>query len=181
MVVVRPARANDAPLLSAFFVRAWKEAGPGALGFTGATDEAIAEISSESFLSMRLKSPNARMVVAEYGGRIIGFASIRAKAAGAGELTGIVVLEGATGKGLGTRLLRKACQAAAKMRHRTLEVKTEVLNRRAIDFYKKNGFTETGRSSVKVGRTTVPVQVLEVKLERKAASRSALLGRPHRR
>lgn len=42
-VQVRPARPNDVPKLSAFLIEAWKEAGPGALGFTGATEEAIRE------------------------------------------------------------------------------------------------------------------------------------------
>ena len=63
--VVRPARLNDDTRLSAFIIRAWKEAGPGALGFTGATDEAVGEIASVGFLSKLLKSPNVRVFVAE--------------------------------------------------------------------------------------------------------------------
>ncbi len=163
-IEVRPARMNDAALLGAFFMRAWKEAGPGALGFTGATEGAMEEIVSEEFLSKRLGSSNTRMVVAEKGGEILGFASLRRKGDGTAELSGIVVLESAAGRGLGTKLVRKACQTAMKLGFERLTVKTEAFNQRAIGFFKKNGFTESNKASEKVGRVNVPVQVLEKKL-----------------
>jgi ribosomal protein S18 acetylase RimI-like enzyme len=159
-VVVRPARLNDVSKLSAFLTEAWKEAGPGALGFTGATDEAIREIASEEFLRKRLASPTVHMVVAEEGERIIGFSSIRRVEERAAELSGIMVLESATGRGIGTRLLRKSLEAARKRGFRTVSVKTEVVNDRAIGFYKKAGFTESGKTAEKVGRTKVALRIL---------------------
>lgn len=161
---VRPARLNDAAPLGAFFIQSWKESGPGALGFTGATDEAIKEIASEDFLKRRISSPNTRIVVAERGGRILGFASIRRLEERKGELSGIVVLESETGRGLGTRLVRKALDAAAKTGLRSLIVKTEVANARAIGFYEKNGFTRTTKATERVGRTSVSIQVMERRL-----------------
>jgi ribosomal protein S18 acetylase RimI-like enzyme len=163
---VRPARPNDAARLGEFLLEAWKEAGPGALGFTGATEGAIKEIASEEFLSRRLSSPNVRMVVAEFGNRFLGFASLRTLGGGSAELSGIVVLQSAAGEGIGTRLLRKACDLAAKSGLAAVAVKTESFNRRAIGFYKKNGFVETGRTMEKVGKSKVPVQVLEKSLHR---------------
>jgi ribosomal protein S18 acetylase RimI-like enzyme len=166
-VVVRPARENDAVPLGAFFTRAWQEAGPGALGFTGATDGAIKMISSEEFLLRRLTSPNVRIVVAERDKEILGFASIRAmEKKEEAELSGIVVLEGASGLGLGTKLIGKACESTMKLGFKRLVVKTEALNHRAIGFYKKNGFTESTKIFEKVGRVKVPVLVLERKLGR---------------
>jgi len=164
--VVRPARFNDAEGLGAFFMRAWKESGPGALGFTGATDEAIKTISSVEFLTQRLHSPNVRIVVAEKDRKVLGFASVRAKAKREGELSGIVVLESAAGVGIGTKLLRKASEAATKMGAEHLTVRTEAVNQRAIRFYKKNGFTESGKAFEKVGRAKVPLMVLEKRLRR---------------
>jgi ribosomal protein S18 acetylase RimI-like enzyme len=149
---------NDIPRLSSFFLKAWDEAGPGAMGFSGATDEAISAIASPDFLEKRLMSPNTRMVVAEETKEVIGFASLRlGKEA---ELSGIVVLQKATGRGIGTRLLRKALDVARKRGYHRLSVKTEASNARAIGFYKKAGFTESHRTNEGVGRDRVPVQVL---------------------
>jgi ribosomal protein S18 acetylase RimI-like enzyme len=161
---VRMARRNDARPLGEFFTEAWRESGPQALGFTGATDEAIREIASEDFLTMRLTSHNTRIVVAEGGRRILGFASVRGLGDKNAELSGIVVLKGWSGRGIGTRLIRKAIDVARKQGFREINVKTELFNKRAIGFYKKNGFTESGRITEKVGRMKVPLQVLERRL-----------------
>ena len=158
--VVRPARRNDAGPLGAFFTQSWKEAGPGSLGFTGANESAIREIASEEFLTKRLSSPSTKIVIAEREGRILGFASIRGVNQWEAELSGIVVLESESGRGFGTRLVRKACDAAVKLGCTRLTVKTEVVNARAIGFYRKNGFVEVRRRTEKVGRTMVPVVVL---------------------
>ena len=159
-VAVRVARGADARALGAFLTRAWQEASPGALGFTGATDDAIREISSEAFLAQRIASPKVRILVAEVDGVIAGFASLKAEPPRNVELSGIVVLQSASGTGVGTKLIRKSFLVAAKLGFRSLTVRTEIFNRRAIEFYKKNGFAETAREVEKVGRTKVPIQVL---------------------
>ncbi len=168
-VVVRPARKNDVAQLGAFFTRAWKEAGPSALGFTGATDEAVKAISSEEFLLQRLRSPNIRIIIAEGNREILGFASIRTTGKREGELSGVVVLENASRMGLGSKLVRKACESAAKLGLEKLVVKTETFNQRAIGFYKKNEFMESEKTSEKVGKVQVPLLVLERKLLRRPA------------
>ena len=157
--VVRPARPSDVKGLSAFFVRAWKEAGPGALGFTGANDEAIREIASIEFLAERLRSPTTQLFVAEEDAGIVGFASLRSHDKEC-ELSGIVVLESAAGRGVGTRLLRKATDTAKRRGFGSVLVKTEVANARAISFYKRNGFTETEKRTEKVGGIRVPLLIL---------------------
>jgi ribosomal protein S18 acetylase RimI-like enzyme len=142
-------------------MEAWKESGPGALGFTGATEESIREIASEGFLVQRLASPSVKIVVAEANERILGFASSRVTDPRGAELSGIVVLKEASGKGLGSKMLHKACNLVAKAGFKRIVVKTEAFNKPAIEFYKKNGFNETSKTTEKVGRTKVPVQVLE--------------------
>ena len=161
---MRDARRSDAAALAAFFMQAWKEAGPGGLGFAGATDEAIKEIATEKFLLQRLMSPSMKFAVIEREGRILGFASLRMRSQERAELSGIVVLQDVTGQGLGTRLLRRVCGMAVKLGVRRLEVKTEVYNEVAIGFYKKNGFAETRKTTEKVGKANVPLQVMEKRL-----------------
>ena len=91
----------------------------------------------------------------------MGFASLRTEGALKMELSGIVVLQGESGAGIGTRLVRKALGTAARLGSRAVTVRTEAVNRRAIGFYKKNGFTETGRTTAKVGRSRVTFLVLQ--------------------
>jgi ribosomal protein S18 acetylase RimI-like enzyme len=163
-VVVRVARKGDAVPLGKFFLQSWKEAGPNALGFTGANEEAIKEIASKEFLTNRLSSSNTKIMIAEKRGEILGFASIRGMDQGEAELSGVVVLEGESGQGLGTRLVRRACDAAIRVGSTTLMVKTEVFNTRAIGFYKKNGFVEVKKTTEKVGRRRIPMMVLQKEL-----------------
>jgi ribosomal protein S18 acetylase RimI-like enzyme len=163
-LVIRPARPNDVSKLSAFFIDAWKEAGPGALGFAGATDEAIKGIASEEFLRKRLATPTIQMMVAEEERRIIGFSSMRRVEAREAELSAIVVLESAAGKGVGSRLLRKAVDAARKRGFNSVRVKAEVTNERAINFYRKAGFTESGKAVERVGGARVALRFMVKRL-----------------
>ena len=80
------------------------------------------------------------------------------------ELSGIVVLQSFAGRGVGTRLLRKASDAARKSGFRNMRVKTEQANERAIEFYKSNGFNETGRLTEKMGRVKVSLLALSKRL-----------------
>jgi len=163
-LVVRPARPNDISKLSVFFLEAWKESGPGALGFAGATDEAITEIASKEFLRKRLATPTIQMMVAEEGRRIIGFSSARRVGAREAELSGIVVLESVAGRGVGSALLRKALDAARRRGITSVLVKTEAANERAISFYRKAGFTESGKAVGRVGGTSVALRFMEKRL-----------------
>ncbi|HYB75433.1 MAG TPA: GNAT family N-acetyltransferase [Nitrososphaerales archaeon] len=124
------------------------------------------EIASKEFLASRLASPNARIVIAERRGEILGFASIRRTSQREGELSGVVVLKGESGRGLGTRLVRKACDVALRTGIFLLTVKTEASNARAIGFYKKNGFVEMKKTTEKVGRRRIPAMVLQKGLRR---------------
>jgi len=161
VAMVGIARLRDAPSLGAFFREAWKEAGPNALGFTGATKEDIDEIASVEFLTKRLSDPSVRFVVAKRGGKVLGIASMRKLKGGTAELSGVIVRESETKMGVGTRLVRRAIKEATRLGIAKMIVKTEVLNERAIKFYTKNGFVVKGKSTVKVGKTRVAVQVLE--------------------
>lgn len=163
-VVVRPARPNDAAKLAAFFTEAWPQAGPAALGFAGANEGAMGEIAAEEFLRRRISSPVIRTTVAEEGRRLVGFSSVRKVEARKGEVSGVVVLESHTGRGLGTRLLRKSLEAARKQGIDSIVVKTDLRNERAVRFFKKSGFTESGKVAGRLGGSRVELRVLEKRL-----------------
>ena len=155
------AKVADAQKLTAFFHQAWEEAGPTALGFTGATDETIREIASEGFLEERLSNPKVKMYVVEDKGRIVGFAATRRVDENTIELSGIIVLESATGKGIGTALFEKVVLSAKQRGFGKIVVKTEVFNERATGFYKKMGLAETSRTTEKVEGKPIELMVLE--------------------
>ncbi|HYB06898.1 MAG TPA: GNAT family N-acetyltransferase, partial [Nitrososphaerales archaeon] len=68
------------------------------------------------------------------------------------------------GKGIGTRLLRKAMEGARRRGFGSILVKTEQINDRAIRFYKNAGFVESGKDIEKVGRVKVQLQILVKRL-----------------
>lgn len=158
---VRKATADDVRKLSAFILEAWQEAGPGALGFAGATDEVIRELASEPTLRTLLANPAVRILVTDEAGDIVGFSSLKRVDSGTAELSGIVVLQSLVGRGLGTELFEKARAFAATEGYVRMVVKTEVINDRAIAFYKKLGFIETARVAEDVEGTEVRLLVLE--------------------
>jgi len=162
-MITRPAGADDVKKVNTFFLEAWKKAGPGALGFAGATDESIQKIASEEFLRVLLSDPAKWLFVAEEDHRIIGFASLRENEEDKEkiELSGIIVLSGYEGKGIGTSLYQEALRTAKDLGFRRMVVKTETFNERAIGFYKKLGFIERGTKVETIDGTNVSLVVLE--------------------
>ena len=160
-MIVRRAGSNDSNSLSTFFIEVWKEAGPGALGFTGATEESITKISSEAFLKKVLTDSATPIIIAENAGKVIGFSSLRMIDRNRAELSGIVVRENFTGKGIGSHLFEKAKEVAIDAGCEKIVVKTESVNNRAISFYKKLGFWEIGIVDEVVEGSRVKLMVLE--------------------
>jgi ribosomal protein S18 acetylase RimI-like enzyme len=140
MMKVREAGQEDVERLIEFLHKAWKEAGPGALGWTGATEETIRHIASYGFLSNLLEREDTRVFIAHDDGRVVGFASNRMAGDGLVELSGIVVLESLTGVGIGGRLLEHSIEAAKEDGCTEMVVKTESFNERAVNFYLRKGF-----------------------------------------
>jgi len=158
---VRAAGLDDLHRLSVFFLEAWKEAGPNAPGFAGATDEAIHELASEQFLRSKLTDPTLRIFVAEDADRVLGFASLKRIEPGATELSGIIVLQSLVGRGIGTELFVKAREFAAAEGYHRVVVRTEVLNKTAIAFYRKLGFVKAKETVEDVEGTKVRLVVLQ--------------------
>lgn len=157
---------RDVKEIRAFFLEAWRQAGPEALGWAGATESNIQEISSESFISSLLSKPEVRLIAFSQNGRIVGIAVNRKMDdEGAVELAGIIVQQNTVGKGIGTELLKSAVSSAKELGFHSMHVKTETNNQNAIAFYKKNGFTEQGEGEEEVDGRLVKVVNLRLNLK----------------
>jgi len=147
-----------------FLLEAWKEAGPEALGWTGATEESIEEIASEAFITALLSRPMTIVLAAQEGGRIVGVAVLRGLVAGSTELAGIIVLESRTGGGVGSSLITAAKERAQAAGAKEIVVKTEAVNDRAVGFYQHHGFRLEKRARENVHGTPVDLVTLRMKL-----------------
>jgi ribosomal protein S18 acetylase RimI-like enzyme len=141
-MIVREAGQEDVESLAEFLRKAWKEAGPGALGWTGATEETIQHIASHGFLSNLLERDDTRVFIAVNEGQVVGFSSNSRISDELVELSGIIVLESMTGVGIGGRLLEHSIEAAKGDGYEAMMVKTESFNERAVNFYLRNRFRQ---------------------------------------
>jgi ribosomal protein S18 acetylase RimI-like enzyme len=112
-LTVNVATPDQAKRIGEFMLEAWHEAGPTALGWTGATESNIASISSEKFLSELLSNPACKMFICEdEGKKIVGFALNRKITEENVELAGIIVLQDSLGRGIGSALIMEAKKSA---------------------------------------------------------------------
>jgi|Deesub1362A_J573_1020465.scaffolds.fasta_scaffold00012_128 ribosomal protein S18 acetylase RimI-like enzyme len=132
------------------------------LGWSGATDEVIEELTSKDVIREILVQN--MVYVAEIEGTLVGFAALRLLDDEGGELAGIMVMERYTGRGVGSELFRNVLEAARKAGLSRLIVKTERDNIRAISFYKKMGFKLVKETVEKVADSEVAIVILSLDL-----------------
>lgn len=144
---LRPALASDAPALGLLamhvFVDTYATAGIRA----DLAREALAVHGPEAF-ARNLADPALRVLVAEHGDAVLGFAETRRDAAaGAVELTRLYVLPSAHRQGIASALIdaveaRERASGAAELWLTVWDG-----NAKARAFYAARGFAETGSSS----------------------------------
>jgi dTDP-4-amino-4,6-dideoxy-D-galactose acyltransferase len=161
IVEAREATADDVGDIATLLRRLWAAAGPDAPGYAGATDAGIEELAQPPAIEERLGRPDRRMFLAGDEDDWLGFAATRRIDAARCELAGILVLEEATGRGVGSALVAAAVARARIDGATQMIVRTEVGNDRAIAFYRSAGFTPTEETVEMVGDTPVPVVELE--------------------
>ena len=161
---VAEAALSDVSSLREFILEAWKEAGPSAWGWTGATETSVQELASMDHLRELVLNPGVKVLLAMDGERVIGFAVNRKVDEIMAELAGIIVSEGSTGKGVGTALIKAAMKAASEQGFRDVTVKTEVFNERAIGFYEANGFRRAGLTTEVVEGRGIDLVILKRRL-----------------
>lgn len=142
----------------------WDEAGPNAPGFSGATEDVIAEIARPDAIRARIGGPERRMFVAYRGETVVGFAATRARDDTEIELAGIVVLQSMVGTGIGTPLVEIAVRTSRDLGYSKMTVSTEVDNERALAFYEARGFHRTGESTAEVEGAEYAVSNLSLDL-----------------
>jgi GNAT superfamily N-acetyltransferase len=149
--------AADVAAFAAFLREAWRQSGPGALGFAGASDQVIAELTAPEAVLERIGGPERRLFLAKEEGGVVGFAATRRIDMATVELAGIVVLAAMSGRGVGTRLVEEAVESARGEGYRNMIVRTELVNEPAKAFYEKCGFTAARRTTEQVEGSTVEV------------------------
>jgi ribosomal protein S18 acetylase RimI-like enzyme len=154
------ATESDTAAFARFFLAAWREAGPKAPGFAGATEEVIAELTTVEAVRARVGGPDRRMFLAWHARRVVGFAATKRICDDSVELSGIIVLESQAGLGIGTALVEAGMAAARQDGYREMIVKTETTNARARTFYERTGFHAVGVESEQVGADLVEVSRL---------------------
>jgi ribosomal protein S18 acetylase RimI-like enzyme len=164
MMIIREAKQEDVESLIEFLLKAWKEAGPGALGWTGATEETIRHIASHGFLSNLLERDDTRVFITLHEGQMVGFSSNRRIDDELVELSGIVILESMTGVGIGHRLIEHSIEAARDDGYTKMVVKTESFNERAVNFYLRNGFRQEATKEEEVEGSNVELVELVLPL-----------------
>ncbi len=98
------------------------------------------------------------MFLAKEGERVVALAANRRIDDETVELAGIIVLQSLLGRGIGSRLLNAAVDAAHHDGYTRLNVMTEADNERAIAFYKAKGFA--------LSETTEEVEGVRVRVQR---------------
>lgn len=140
--------------------------GPSALGWTGATDENIKEIASDSFLHELVNNPNVKVFVGKTGDKVIGFCALRKIDGQTIELAGIIVHQDQQGKGIGSNLFKSAKQKAVELGFTTMIVKTESTNQWALSFYKTKKFMEQKQIVEELNNTKTNLSILKLDLRR---------------
>lgn len=101
---------------------------------------------SDAMMREELASPHGHYIALEQGGRLIGYAGLRAPAgARDGDVQTIALDETARGRGLGRALLRTLLSKAHERRVREVFLEVRDDNPVARGLYASEGFVEAGR------------------------------------
>jgi ribosomal protein S18 acetylase RimI-like enzyme len=134
--------------------------------------EVLEHLSTDA-LSSLLADPATVFIIAEAAGHMIGFAQITLGATHAlagpeasAELSRLYIHESATGKGLGTRLLRRAESLVAERGVAALWLTAWAENQRALAFYSSRGYEDLGADLYDYEDDRYEVRIFARKLDR---------------
>jgi ribosomal-protein-alanine acetyltransferase len=103
------------------------------------------KLSRRSFLRL-VRSPSAAFLVAASGEKVLGYAAVLLRrGARSARLYSIAVDAREAGRGIGSRLLDAAENAARGRKAQHLHLEVRIDNPVAIRFYRQKGYRETGR------------------------------------
>jgi ribosomal protein S18 acetylase RimI-like enzyme len=161
-VTIRPARSDDAEGISTVHSASWRSTYPGVVP-QSYLDDMHPEKTVERWRDAAAgKHPGAHLLVAEEGGKIIGFETYgpaREPAFGyAGELYAAYFLPEAMGKGLGTEMMKTVVRDLAAQGLNDMIVWVMEANERGRRFYEKilgGAIVEGSRQSFEIAGATI--------------------------
>lgn len=141
---IRDARPADLAAVHELLVDTWHDTYDELIG----ADE-VADITGRwhniDVLRRQQADPDLIFLVAESAGRIVGHALACPQTSGQGTLNRLYISPDCQGMGTGAALLARVRQRLGRAASITLEV--EENNKKAVEFYQRHGFTETGRKA----------------------------------
>jgi len=127
----------------AWFMRAaYSQGGPRAFGNSGASEKVLDELTSEKTAKYLLSKQ--KVLLAKQAGMTFGMAAWRRLDGERVEIAGVLVLDSAKRKGIGSALMERALKDMAAAGFKAAIVKTETTNEQALGFYQKFGFEVAG-------------------------------------
>ncbi len=146
----RLATADDALCIGALGTQVWLDT-YATEGIRPALANVVLEHFSPHAVSVTLSQADVSVVVAERAGHLVGFAQIRlgvdhphTNAEASAELERLYVQERFTGQGIGGALLTQSEDLACERGARVLWLTAWVRNTRALAFYPRQGYEDTG-------------------------------------
>jgi ribosomal protein S18 acetylase RimI-like enzyme len=158
---IRTASVRDLPAVSALLGVTWHATYDRLYGAEKVT-AITSEWHSVAALQRRLDSPNSEFLLADDGKSLLGmaFASASRRLV---TLHQLYVLPAHQGRGVGVQLLEEVLECFFDAERITLEV--DPGNAGAIEFYKRYGFAETGRTeNCGTGQSGIPALIFERQL-----------------
>jgi diamine N-acetyltransferase len=155
-VTIRRARLDDAETLAAFGADVFEQTF-GADNRREDMDAYLASAFSPGRQAEEISAPDGAILLAEHGGRTVGYAHVRLASQpglGDGEATELVrfyVDRAWHGRGIAAALMAAALDAARALGPRTVWLGVWERNGRAIAFYKKHGFVDAGSHTFTLG------------------------------
>ena len=141
---VRTASERDLQEISRLLVSTWHDTYDSIYGVEK-VDEITGAWHTVPVLRQRLGQPNSEFIVADTGNRICGVAFASSQDGKIIDLHQLYVLPDVQGQGAGGLLLDEIAICFPEAKRIRLEV--EETNHKAVSFYERKGFAETGRTS----------------------------------
>jgi ribosomal protein S18 acetylase RimI-like enzyme len=151
---IRGAQASDASCLAVLATQVWLHTYATAGISPEIANYTLTQLTPEKYLSV-LDDASSHLLVAEYGGNLIGFAVVKfgepcpANSKSCAELQTLYVQAHFVGQGVGRQLL----QAAEAIASTPLWLTVNVSNANAIAFYSRQGYTKVGTAYFVLGES----------------------------
>lgn len=153
-MLVRAAGGKDIDAVRLVAERAWRATYAGHIQTTD-IDAFLSTAYSHDALASAQQRLAGGLLVAESGGRIVGYAQVGRNANDACEIFAIYVLPDAQGAGFGHGLWSAACEHARALGCSELELWVLAANERARTFYERQGARLAGERPFPLGDVTI--------------------------